>query len=483
MAFGAGLRDWRRTSMIENRTKGLNVLHTAGQAALALVLFWVWVLITTVLIRPGDPTLPRQEYETYALVVLLAFGWISVRTKIGAVKLLELGMLGSHRLALRQTLSVFVALLIAIVAMKDGTISRIFLFSYIPLLYTLLFLTNRNLPGVIARIVFRGRRRQKTLFIGRCGNVPLLKTWLRRKTAYGFEIVGILTDDSVGDKYAGLSVLGGIADAGRVMQEVRASQVIVTELPNSHKQVKALADLCDSFGIRIHIYHDLASQMDRPLLLTQNDGLHFIAFRQEPLECPLNRVMKRGLDICLALPVVMFVLPLTSAIVWLFQRLQSAGPLFFAQKRNGISNEEFTIYKYRSMHVDNGRETDQATPGDLRVFTAGKWIRRLSIDELPQFINVLLGDMSVVGPRPHLSEHNIQFAEALNHYHVRSFVKPGITGLAQVRGFRGETRTPRDIMERIKSDIDYLENWALSLDLLIVARTIYQMVRPPKTAY
>jgi lipopolysaccharide/colanic/teichoic acid biosynthesis glycosyltransferase len=135
------------------------------------------------------------------------------------------------------------------------------------------------------------------------------------------------------------------------------------------------------------------------------------------------------------------------------------------------------------MHVNNPDVAKQATSNDDRIYPAGRWFRKLSLDEFPQFINVLKGDMSVVGPRPHLPEHNEQFARLMENYYVRKFVKPGITGLAQVNGFRGETRDPGALFHRIEYDIEYLENWSLGADLDIIAQTTVQVLRPPRTAY
>jgi len=164
-------------------------------------------------------------------------------------------------------------------------------------------------------------------------------------------------------------------------------------------------------------------------------------------------------------------------------RLQSPGPLFFYQDRNGRHNRVFNIIKYRTMHVNHGQEAVQATRNDPRVYPAGKWLRKLSIDELPQFINVLKGDMSIVGPRPHFVDHNVMFGEIANFYRVRSFIKPGITGLAQVRGLRGEAVKEEEIVERTHSDLYYLENWSLLLDWVIILKTARQMLVAPKTAY
>jgi putative colanic acid biosynthesis UDP-glucose lipid carrier transferase len=135
------------------------------------------------------------------------------------------------------------------------------------------------------------------------------------------------------------------------------------------------------------------------------------------------------------------------------------------------------------MRVHNEDESRQASQNDPRVFAAGAWLRKTSLDEIPQFLNVLLGEMSIVGPRPHLKAHDDQFAEAAEAYRFRQFIKPGITGLAQVTGFRGETRGHSDIRNRVQADIEYLEKWSLSLDFSIVCRTAWQMIVPPKSAY
>ncbi|HEX8255624.1 MAG TPA: sugar transferase, partial [Thermoanaerobaculia bacterium] len=188
-------------------------------------------------------------------------------------------------------------------------------------------------------------------------------------------------------------------------------------------------------------------------------------------------------DIAISLPVMLAIFPVLTLIVWLAQRLQSPGPLFHVQTRAGLQNRRFPILKFRTMHPQNADVARQARDGDERVYPIGKWFRKLSIDEVPQFWNVLRGDMSIVGPRPHLIEHNNQFSQFMANYHVRTFVKPGITGLAQVRGYRGEARSNADIENRVACDIEYLENWNLSLECGIILRTCAQMVIPPRTAY
>ncbi len=240
---------------------------------------------------------------------------------------------------------------------------------------------------------------------------------------------------------------------------------------------------CDHLGVRLLIVSDLEEKLRHPVTHFEDDGFRFIGLREEPLENPLNRAFKRLLDLALSIPIMLLIFPPLALLVWLVQRLQSPGPLFHCQIRAGIQNRRFEILKFRTMRPENDDLARQATSEDERVYPLGKWFRRLSIDEVPQFWNVLKGDMSVVGPRPHLIEHNEQFSQLMANYHVRTFVKPGITGLAQVRGYRGEAQTHKDIENRVACDIEYLENWNLSLECGIIVRTFAQLFLPPASAY
>ena len=195
-----------------------------------------------------------------------------------------------------------------------------------------------------------------------------------------------------------------------------------------------------------------------------------------------NRIQKRLFDVvfssvvCLGL---LFVIP----IIWIIIKIQSPGPLFFCQQRTGLNGETFLLYKFRSMHVNKDADKVQATKDDPRKFPFGNFMRRTNIDELPQFLNVLKGDMSIVGPRPHMLLHTEMYSKVISKYMVRHFSKPGITGWAQVSGFRGETKELWQMEERVKRDIWYNENWSFKLDLEIIARTVIQIFNPNKNAY
>lgn len=211
--------------------------------------------------------------------------------------------------------------------------------------------------------------------------------------------------------------------------------------------------------------------------------LPILSLRKIPMDEPFNQFIKRSFDIVLALFVIVGILSWLTPIVALIIKLESKGPVFFKQKRNGLDYKEFYCYKFRSMTPNPTADLYQVTKGDERITGVGKIIRKTSMDELPQFINVLKGEMSVVGPRPHMVSHTHMYAERIDKFMVRHFVKPGITGLAQVSGYRGEVESDNDIINRVKYDIFYLENWSLYLDLKIVFQTIFNALRGEEKAY
>jgi putative colanic acid biosynthesis UDP-glucose lipid carrier transferase len=276
--------------------------------------------------------------------------------------------------------------------------------------------------------------------------------------------------------------MGTLEDLERVIVEQDITQVILVEFPEFRNFVTHYTDVCERHGVRLLIVCDFERTLRHPVTMFEDEGVRFIGLRAEPLEDPFGRFGKRCLDIIVALPVVLFILPFTTLLVAFLQFRYSPGSIFFRQLRSGLQNQPFAIYKYRTMHVRNDDPTRQAAKGDSRIYQGGQLLRKFSIDEMPQFINVLLGDMSVVGPRPHILEHDELFAHALMNYPVRGSVKPGITGLAQVRGFRGETKTTNDVVKRVESDIYYLENWSFLMDCWIIVRTAFQVIFPPPSA-
>ncbi len=468
--------------MISQRTSGLNAVLALCQLVLTAAVFWIEAILILIVYAGG--ALAWEIYAVYCAVILVGLLLEILSNKRLESSTLHRDFLSAHYLAVRQTLFGGGLLLLYVVATKNYTLSRTFAASVLPSIYLLLLLTNRFLPRLLGRRFFNEARWEKTLLVGRVAKAEALKPWLDRKADIGYRIVGIVCDDDPWQiEPSSFPRLGGTHEMVDIVRQYNVTQVIRTEMPATPDEQHFFMEACDQLGVRLLVVANLPERWGRPLTFIDDDGERFIGLREEALENPFNQLVKRIIDIVVSLPVILFILPATTMIVWLFQRMQSPGPVFFRQNRAGLQNREFSILKYRTMTVNHGQQARQATSGDARIYPAGRWFRRLSVDELPQFWNVFKGQMSVVGPRPHLLEHNVFFARQLANYQVRTFVKPGITGLAQVRGLRGEAKTPEDIAKRIAADIEYLENWSPALEVAIIAKTILHVVFPPKTAY
>ncbi|WP_437920223.1 exopolysaccharide biosynthesis polyprenyl glycosylphosphotransferase [Sphingobacterium sp. LRF_L2] len=204
---------------------------------------------------------------------------------------------------------------------------------------------------------------------------------------------------------------------------------------------------------------------------------------EESLSTMENRIKKRLVDLLISGFVIVFILSWMIPIIGLIIKIQSPGPIFFKQPRSGRNNKTFGCYKFRSMVVNKESGDKQATKGDRRITPIGAFLRKTNLDEFPQFLNVFLGQMSVVGPRPHMLSHTEHYSRLIQHYMVRQFVKPGITGWAQVNGYRGETKDPELMAKRVEFDIEYMSNWSAMLDFKIVCMTAINMIRGEKNAY
>ena len=463
--------------MVTQRTEGLYRLFLLCQIIIVSALFWfgVWIMVT---FQSAGGPLTWGRYSIYCGMLVLG---LTLETLSRSKNFfLQNELLRPHRLSLRQTAASIGLLVLYLVAAKDAFISRVFLFNFVPWLYIALLFSHYYLPGLLSRGIFR--REDKTLLVGPSQRATQLREWLQRKSEIGLRTVGLISDDAKTENL-GIPLLGRPDQLEKIIRDHEINQVILLEFPLFSEANQNVIQICDQLGIRLLILSDLEERLRHSVTHFEDGGFRFIGLREEPLENPLNRFLKRAIDFAIALPVMLIVFPALAVIVFIAQRLQSPGPLFHVQKRAGMQNRQFNIYKFRTMHSNNGELSRQASEADERVYPLGKWFRKLSVDEVPQFWNVLRGDMSIVGPRPHLIEHNREFSKFLANYHVRTFVKPGITGLAQVRGFRGEARNTTDIENRVACDIEYLENWNLSLECGIILRTFAHLLRPPRSAY
>lgn len=225
------------------------------------------------------------------------------------------------------------------------------------------------------------------------------------------------------------------------------------------------------------------SALSHNMFLDYYGYIPLISIRKTPLELWFNYWVKRTFDLVFSLLIILFVLSWLIPIIALLIKLDSKGPIFFRQKRHGLDNEEFDCIKFRSMLVNATADTELASKNDIRITRLGKFLRSSSIDEMPQFINVFLGDMSVVGPRPHMLSVNEDYAKRFDKFMERHYIRPGVTGLAQVNGFRGEVLTDKDVENRLKFDLYYIENWTLFLDIKIILITIKNFILGDEKAY
>lgn len=255
----------------------------------------------------------------------------------------------------------------------------------------------------------------------------------------------------------------------------------ISELSNS--QITEIVDFADNNLKILKFIPDSKEIYSKRLNYEYYDYIPILTLRTIPLEDSVNLFIKRSFDILFSGLVIVFILSWLTPILAILIKLESKGPVFFKQSRNGFNYKEFDCYKFRSMMPNEDAHLYQATRSDERVTKVGKFIRKTSIDELPQFFNVLFGDMSIVGPRPHMVSHTNMYAKRIDKFMVRHFVKPGITGLAQTSGYRGEVESDKDIIGRVKYDIFYIENWSLLLDLKIIVQTFINAVKGDDKAY
>lgn len=482
---GAGLP--ASPAMLTNRHRGLAALHNAVALLVVCVGFWLYAELTIAWL--SDWMRLTREVGLMPYFLCLVIGMLAGSRAVARTggRLTRLSGAEAAGLATQQVALVALVVFSMMFATQDRSISRLFLGTFLLGCWALLLWLHLDLPRVLARVVFGRGNRIPTVFVGSARSLPRFQEWLQDREHVGLQAVGFVALDDVPSGSAPpATFLGTSRDLPAIMERFSIGQVVMLELPAAKDRAKAILNLCQERGCRLLIHHDLDEQLEHPLTVVEEDGHQFLALHEEPLEEPLNRLVKRLFDIAVALPVVVLVLPLLCAFVWLMQRIQSPGPLFHTRPRSGEQRTPFAMVKFRTMHVATGderAEARQATAGDERIYAFGAFLRRHSLDEFPQFWNVLLGQMSVVGPRPVMPLLDEEFERQVRSYRSKHWVKPGITGLAQSRGFRGEIRTPAELQERLRLDLHYIAHWSFWLDVQITVRTAVQIVMPPRSAY
>ena len=333
----------------------------------------------------------------------------------------------------------------------------------------------------------QGRNSRTIVFIGNDpANLNVYRE-LMTDPATGYRVLGYYSNSVIEDAPESFPKLGSRSDFGKLMDDYPNSEIVFEEVycSISHSEadeMRRIMEFCDKNVIRFYYVPRIFSNIQLALRPEKFGDTVIFTNHHEPLLFLGNRVAKRLFDIVFSAFVLLMLSPLFPFIA-LIIKMQSKGPVFFKQLRTGLNGESFMCYKFRSMHVNADADRVQATRHDPRKFPFGEFMRKTNLDELPQFFNVLKGDMSVVGPRPHMVFHTEKYSALIDKYMVRHFSKPGITGYAQVTGFRGETEELWQMEGRIKKDIWYIENWSMLLDIKIIFMTALSIVRPDKAAY
>ncbi len=332
----------------------------------------------------------------------------------------------------------------------------------------------------------KGHNQRHAVFVGVSPSTISIYKYLTSDPTIGYNINGYFADTQIEDCPEGLVYRGKMEELEKIMGNhlpYGTVDEVYCCLPlDDSENITKLMHYCNSNTIHFYYVPVYPLMADHSLRLERVGGTIAFTIYNEPLQKLSNRIIKRTFDIVVSSMVLICLLPFFPFIA-LAIKCSSRGPIFFRQSRTGMNGRNFNCYKFRSMHVNDDADSKQATKDDPRKFAFGNFMRKTNIDELPQFFNVLIGDMSIVGPRPHMLSHTEMYRDRIDTYMVRHFIKPGITGWAQVTGFRGETPELWQMEGRVQRDIWYMEHWSPWLDLLIIWKTAMMCIKPDKHAY
>jgi len=305
-----------------------------------------------------------------------------------------------------------------------------------------------------------------------------LEQFFSERAEFGYRFKGYFDDDSLKS-----NVRGNLDSLKSIIQEEHIEEMYCS-LPDLQKTtVRELIDFGDDNLIKVKLLYDFREISSKGLELERYEHIPILNVTAAPLDEKKNRFVKRAFDIAFSSFIIIFFLSWFIPLVSILIKIDSRGPVFFKQKRTGKNNKSFWCLKFRTMYINNVADMQQATLNDTRITSVGSILRKTSLDEFPQFINVFLGDMSVVGPRPHMLSHTEKYSKLIEKFMARHFVKPGITGLAQAKGYRGETGSLSLMKNRVRFDRFYIENWSLLLDLKIIVLTIPLLIRGDQQAF
>jgi Undecaprenyl-phosphate glucose phosphotransferase len=423
-------------------------------------------------LRFDDLKVENQEYYNYyvQLFAFMVLSWVVVALLVrSSVFYPSLEIRRSVAKLINTILIQAAVIALLLVSLKGYYYSRLF-FTYFYLLFV---------PGVLLGRIFIIKRFR--VFLQKPSNARAIALIGHTKEADDFAAALAAHPEfglRLAKRFSNQTDLSNPEEAEQMKHDLSQENIeeIYCGLPSHHPQILNWLKLADANLIRFRYLPALGIKQINLAHIEMLGDVPILIPRKEPLEIRFNRILKRAFDIVFSSLVILIVFPIVLPLFALIVKLTSKGPVFFKQQRSGLNNDVFTVLKFRTMAVNKEADILQASADDIRITPFGKFLRKHNLDELPQFINVFLGQMSVVGPRPHMLAHTEAYRQLIDEFMVRHLIKPGITGLAQTQGLRGETSNPEQMRARVKADVYYLENWSLLLDLKIVGDTVWNMV-------
>lgn len=468
--------------------KELSQFHFSRYFKLLFVIWDVVLLnvsiVLSALVRFGTlDKLFLKEVQTVSLLCNLV--WIGLLLFRDSYRIVRIERIESiiYR-TIKKVLIHAAVIAIFVVFLKYSDISRLRLFYFYSFFFALLMISRYLSMKLLKYIRAKGYNFRSFIIIGANDAGERIRKTLAKDLTFGYRFLGFFDEKLDPFAFISSTLVGGFDDIEEFIINEEVDEMYVALHIDNIEIINKLTRICEHNMVRIKFIPDFQLYTkSNKVELSFYENTPVLMFRPEPLEFTVNRLLKKAFDVVFSSLVILLIFPWLFPIIMLMIKLESPGPILFKQERSGRDNRSFTCWKFRSMRLNGAADKKQAKKGDSRVTKFGAFMRKTSIDELPQFFNVFFGDMSVVGPRPHMVNHTKQYSELINNYLVRQYAKPGITGWAQVNGYRGETRELIDMENRVEYDIWYIENWSLLLDIKIIIKTVINVVSGEENAY
>lgn len=461
--------------------KGLKYLLSNALFALDILGLNISIFLLLLFYQRSLNTFDFRPYLQFWMV--MNFIWI--------VMAITIGLYGSilvlkFELFVKRTAQLFVLwvmlMLLYLVIIREVDFSRSFIFiQFICFLFFIML--NRLMYFSLQKFIKkRGTYVNKIMIVGYNEMAKKLAKYFEEE-GINVELIGYIEEPTNVHELTNYPVLSGIENAIDMAKSLNVQEIFSTIMPEQNAAIYHLMNDAENCCVRFKIIPDFSIFLKQPVVVDYLRDMPVLALRGDPLEDMSNRIKKRALDVLVSSAVMLFILSWLVPLIATLIKLESKGPIFFKQLRSGKNDKPFYCLKFRSMYINETADDKSATRYDPRITRIGRFLRKSSLDEFPQFMNVLLGEMSLVGPRPHMLKHSSEFSKMVAHYMSRQFLKPGITGWAQINSFRGEIKTQSEIEGRVASDLWYFENWTIWLDIRIMFLTIYQVFAGHKNAY